>query len=68
MITDQRYDQLLKLANRLRSAYWDAKKYGGNNYREKERLAGAELDRFLKEENKRVQSLQKEILCQLGKK
>lgn len=61
MTTDQRYDQLLKLANKLRAAHWDAKKYGGNTYREKERIAGAELDRFLREENKRVQSLEKEI-------
>lgn len=61
MTDQQRYDKLLMLANNLRRAYWDFRKYGGKSYYQKQKDTGAELDKFLREENKIRESLQKQL-------
>lgn len=60
MITQSQYDQLLKLANKLRGHYWDKRK-GSKSAIEKEHRTGLEMDKLLREMNKQVLSNQIKI-------
>lgn len=61
MCAQEKYDQLFKLVNQLRSAHWHAKKYYSKEASAKEYRIGLEVDKLLREEHKDRESIKKEL-------